>query len=120
MSKLWRWRSVVSPSIVPLRNFAKLIRTAICMVAKANDRLLLAMYDHVLLAPCHDEFHGPRSDYVRQPVLNQQPKAFKASTVPLSHRSDRLKELETLFELNKPIYGNSKKIVGYHGLMMSS
>ncbi|GFU97809.1 hypothetical protein TNCV_2532811 [Trichonephila clavipes] len=28
------------------------------MVLKANDR--------VPLAPCHDEFRGPRSDYVRQ------------------------------------------------------
>ncbi|GFU18112.1 hypothetical protein TNCV_1446651 [Trichonephila clavipes] len=55
MAKLWRWRSVVSPSIVkksnlshrlgqhsflPFGNFTELNRTIICMVlkAKANDR----------------------------------------------------------------------------------
>ncbi|GFW48532.1 hypothetical protein TNCV_1110911 [Trichonephila clavipes] len=40
MTKLWRWRLVVSPSIVPSGNFDELIRTVICMVlkAKANDR----------------------------------------------------------------------------------
>ncbi|GFW55663.1 DUF4817 domain-containing protein [Trichonephila clavipes] len=35
MAKMWRWRSVVSSSIVPSRNFSELIRTAICMVLKA-------------------------------------------------------------------------------------
>ncbi|GFW01426.1 hypothetical protein TNCV_5030761 [Trichonephila clavipes] len=38
MCKLWRWRSVVSTSIVPSGNFAELIRTVTCMVLKANDR----------------------------------------------------------------------------------
>ncbi|GFY20780.1 hypothetical protein TNCV_1120141 [Trichonephila clavipes] len=38
MPKLWRWRSVVSPSIVPSGIFAELIRTVICMVLKVNDR----------------------------------------------------------------------------------
>ncbi|GFU80140.1 uncharacterized protein TNCV_3031881 [Trichonephila clavipes] len=33
-------------------------RTATCMVLKANDRRTSC--------PCHDEFRGPRSDYVRQ------------------------------------------------------
>ncbi|GFV22822.1 hypothetical protein TNCV_4962371 [Trichonephila clavipes] len=65
MPKLWRWRSVVSPSIVkiyrPFGNFIELNRTVTCMVlkAKANDR-------RTSIAPCHDEFRGPRSDYVRQ------------------------------------------------------
>ncbi|GFV09802.1 hypothetical protein TNCV_2598571 [Trichonephila clavipes] len=36
--KLWRWRSLLSPSIVPSGNFADLIRTVTCMVLKANDR----------------------------------------------------------------------------------
>ncbi|GFX28152.1 hypothetical protein TNCV_424791 [Trichonephila clavipes] len=38
--KLWRLKSVVSPSIVPSGNFTELIRTGTCMVlkAKANDR----------------------------------------------------------------------------------
>ncbi|GFT91865.1 uncharacterized protein TNCV_2855261 [Trichonephila clavipes] len=33
-------------------------RTVTCMVLKANDRRTFC--------PCHDEFRGPRSDYVRQ------------------------------------------------------
>ncbi|GFU01845.1 piggyBac transposable element-derived protein 4 [Trichonephila clavipes] len=49
---------VVSPSIVPSGNFAELNRTVTCMVLKANDRR--TSY------PCHDEFRGPRSDYVRE------------------------------------------------------
>ncbi|GFV45113.1 RNase H domain-containing protein [Trichonephila clavipes] len=50
---------VVSPSIVPLGNFAELNRTVTRMVLKTNDRR----------TPCHDEFCGPRSDYVRQVAL---------------------------------------------------
>ncbi|GFV30143.1 hypothetical protein TNCV_96201 [Trichonephila clavipes] len=49
---------VVSPSIVPSGNFAELNRTVTCRVLKANDRCTSC--------PCHDEFRGPRSDYVRQ------------------------------------------------------
>ncbi|GFX53362.1 transposable element Tcb2 transposase [Trichonephila clavipes] len=49
---------VVSPSVVPSGNFAELNRTVTCMVLKANDRRTSC--------PCHDEFRGPRSDYVRQ------------------------------------------------------
>ncbi|GFT82780.1 uncharacterized protein TNCV_4433691 [Trichonephila clavipes] len=36
-------------------------RTVTCMVLKANDRRTSC--------PCHDEFRGPRSDYVRQVTL---------------------------------------------------
>ncbi|GFU57031.1 uncharacterized protein TNCV_1778991 [Trichonephila clavipes] len=36
-------------------------RTVTCMVLKANDRRTSC--------PCHDEFRGPRSDYVRQKDL---------------------------------------------------
>ncbi|GFS95329.1 uncharacterized protein TNCV_2631311 [Trichonephila clavipes] len=36
-------------------------RTVTCMVLKANDRRTSC--------PCHDEFLGPRSDYVRQVAL---------------------------------------------------
>ncbi|GFT75732.1 hypothetical protein TNCV_3125321 [Trichonephila clavipes] len=36
----------------------ELNRTVTCMVLKANDRRTSC--------PCHDEFRGPRSDYVRQ------------------------------------------------------
>ncbi|GFV77919.1 cubilin [Trichonephila clavipes] len=49
---------VVSPSIVPSETFAELNRTVTCMVLKANDR-------HTS-CPYHNEFRGPRSDYVRQ------------------------------------------------------
>ncbi|GFV88594.1 hypothetical protein TNCV_1244041 [Trichonephila clavipes] len=52
---------VVSPSIEPSGNFAELNRTVTCMVLKANDRRTSC--------PCHDEFRGPRSDYVRQVAL---------------------------------------------------
>ncbi|GFW83590.1 hypothetical protein TNCV_2204391 [Trichonephila clavipes] len=51
---------VVSPSIVPSGNFAELNCTVTCMVLKANDRRTSC--------PCHDEFRGPRSGYVRQIV----------------------------------------------------
>ncbi|GFW61580.1 hypothetical protein TNCV_348281 [Trichonephila clavipes] len=49
---------VVLPSIVLSGNFAELNRTVTCMVLKANNRRTSC--------PCHDEFRGPRSDYVRQ------------------------------------------------------
>ncbi|GFV36140.1 uncharacterized protein TNCV_872891, partial [Trichonephila clavipes] len=42
----------------PFGDFAELNRTVTCMVLKANDRCTSC--------PCHDEFCGPRSDYVRQ------------------------------------------------------
>ncbi|GFW72435.1 probable aminopeptidase NPEPL1 [Trichonephila clavipes] len=54
---------VVSPSIVPWEVSLSLNRTVTCMVLKANDRRTSC--------PCHDEFRGPRSDYVRQ--LNRVP-----------------------------------------------
>ncbi|GFW74123.1 hypothetical protein TNCV_4176681 [Trichonephila clavipes] len=56
MLKLWRWRYIVSPSIVLTGNFAELIRTVSCSRSTTG----------VLLATCHDEFRRPRSDYVRQ------------------------------------------------------
>ncbi|GFV75807.1 uncharacterized protein TNCV_1757351 [Trichonephila clavipes] len=55
---------VVSPSIVPSGNFAELNRTVTCMVLKTNDRRTSC--------PCHDEFHGPRSNYVRQQTAENQ------------------------------------------------
>ncbi|GFX87739.1 hypothetical protein TNCV_2190161 [Trichonephila clavipes] len=54
---------VVSPPIVLSRNFAELNRTVTCMVFKANDRRTSC--------PCHDEFRGPRSDYVRQITIKK-------------------------------------------------
>ncbi|GFX89322.1 hypothetical protein TNCV_1340211 [Trichonephila clavipes] len=38
LTKLWRWRSVVSPSIVSSENFAELIRAVTCIMFQANDR----------------------------------------------------------------------------------
>ncbi|GFT21658.1 hypothetical protein TNCV_617611 [Trichonephila clavipes] len=55
---------IVSPSIVPLGNFSELNRSVTCMVLKTNDRRTSC--------PCHDEFRGPRSDYVRQVELEKQ------------------------------------------------
>ncbi|GFV33227.1 hypothetical protein TNCV_4635161 [Trichonephila clavipes] len=52
---------VVAPSIVPSVNFAEQIRTATCMVLKANDRRSSS--------PFHYEFRGPQSDYARQVTL---------------------------------------------------
>ncbi|GFS83287.1 hypothetical protein TNCV_600321 [Trichonephila clavipes] len=52
MPKLGRWRSVVSPSFVKIyrpRSISRLRPTT-----------------SVLLAHCHGEFRGPRSDFVRQ------------------------------------------------------
>ncbi|GFU09890.1 hypothetical protein TNCV_784391 [Trichonephila clavipes] len=44
----------------PFGNFSELNRTVTCMVLKARPTA------GVHPAPCHDEFRGPRSDYVRQ------------------------------------------------------
>ncbi|GFS99366.1 hypothetical protein TNCV_1601711 [Trichonephila clavipes] len=55
---------VVLPSIVHSGNFDELKRTVTCMVLKANDRRTFC--------PCHDEFRGPRSDYVRQVALENR------------------------------------------------
>ncbi|GFV70383.1 hypothetical protein TNCV_4798021 [Trichonephila clavipes] len=60
---------VVSPSIVPSGNFAELNRTVTCMALKANDKRTSC--------PCHDEFRGPRSDYVRQALASNQDKSSR-------------------------------------------
>ncbi|GFW98200.1 hypothetical protein TNCV_2492531, partial [Trichonephila clavipes] len=69
---------VVSPSIVPSGNFAELNRTVTCIVLKANDRRTFC--------PCHDEFRGPRSDYVRQVALenNNNSYAIRSPMPPFS------------------------------------
>ncbi|GFX61381.1 uncharacterized protein TNCV_4894251 [Trichonephila clavipes] len=61
MSKLWRWRYVVLPSIVPSGIFPSKIVLSPVWCSRPRPG--------VLLAPCHDEFHGPRSDCVRQVAL---------------------------------------------------
>ncbi|GFX93166.1 uncharacterized protein TNCV_4760451 [Trichonephila clavipes] len=47
-------------------------RTVTCMVLKANDRRTSC--------PCHDEFRGPRSDYVRQGQNTGFPSSHKTSS----------------------------------------
>ncbi|GFV57249.1 uncharacterized protein TNCV_2822661 [Trichonephila clavipes] len=51
-------------------------RTVTCMVLKANDRRTSC--------PCHDEFRGPRSDYVRQVALvtTQQQQKYMCPIYP--------------------------------------
>ncbi|GFU44237.1 hypothetical protein TNCV_367781 [Trichonephila clavipes] len=63
MPKLWKWRSVVSPSIVP----SGISLNKILLSPLWCSRLRQTTGVH--LAPCHDEFRGPRSDYVRQVAL---------------------------------------------------
>ncbi|GFX22700.1 uncharacterized protein TNCV_2994342 [Trichonephila clavipes] len=52
-------------------------RTVTCMVLKANDRRTSC--------PCHDEFRGPRSDYVRQVAL---------ATTQQQHKRQRIDEAD--------------------------
>ncbi|GFW28653.1 hypothetical protein TNCV_3713681 [Trichonephila clavipes] len=59
----------MSPSIVPSGNFAELNRTVTCVVLKANDRRTSC--------PCHDEFRGSRSDYVRQVALGNNNNSYR-------------------------------------------
>ncbi|GFV38179.1 hypothetical protein TNCV_710021 [Trichonephila clavipes] len=62
LQKLWRWRYRSCRHLSSLRGVSpSLNRTVTCMVLKANDRRTSC--------PCHDEFRGPRSDYVRQVAL---------------------------------------------------
>ncbi|GFV66049.1 uncharacterized protein TNCV_1440561 [Trichonephila clavipes] len=75
---------VVSPFIVPSGNFAELNRTVTCIVLKANDRRTSC--------PRHDEFRGPRSDYVRQllavsvTIVNRVQKMSQRRRLPNSLR----------------------------------
>ncbi|GFX67992.1 hypothetical protein TNCV_2288541 [Trichonephila clavipes] len=64
MPKLWRWKLVVTSYIVPSRNFppSKFELSPVWFSRPTTA---------VLLAPCHDEFRGPRSDYVRQLSENE-------------------------------------------------
>ncbi|GFU42795.1 hypothetical protein TNCV_3139801 [Trichonephila clavipes] len=71
---------VVSPSIVLSGNFAELNRTVTCMVLKANDRRTSC--------PCHDEFRGPRSDYVRQVASENNNKKILCSSLNKRLNSD--------------------------------
>ncbi|GFX08234.1 uncharacterized protein TNCV_3267251 [Trichonephila clavipes] len=59
------------------------------MVLKANDRRTSC--------PCHDEFRGPRSDYVRQTEDNDLPSAMEF----LKNRKDFFKDLRSDTAFNK-------------------
>ncbi|GFW35703.1 RNase H domain-containing protein [Trichonephila clavipes] len=78
---------VVSPSIVSSGEVSlSLNRTVTCMVLKANDRRTSC--------PCHDEFRGPRSDYVRQDSLRQ------GGTLNFLICTDSLSTLHCLLNVN--------------------
>ncbi|GFU44884.1 hypothetical protein TNCV_4234201 [Trichonephila clavipes] len=72
---------VVSPSIVHSGNFTELNRTVTCKVLKANDRRTSC--------PCHDEFRGPRSDYVRQVAIENNKQQTVTQFAPQCHGSPR-------------------------------
>ncbi|GFX86836.1 uncharacterized protein TNCV_3751091 [Trichonephila clavipes] len=55
-------------------------RTVTCMVLKANDRRTSC--------PCHDEFRGPRSDYVRQVYDPPLPAASLITKLPKYSRCE--------------------------------
>ncbi|GFU53841.1 uncharacterized protein TNCV_4254501 [Trichonephila clavipes] len=65
-------------------------RTVTCMVLKANDRRTSC--------PCHDEFRGPRSDYVRQVALATTTKNYSCNEMK-TYRNPR--ELRDVFPLKK-------------------
>ncbi|GFW63559.1 hypothetical protein TNCV_402251 [Trichonephila clavipes] len=79
--------------MVPSGNFAELNRTVTCMVLKANDRRTSC--------PCHDEFRGPRSDYVRQVALEQQLEDFGDGSRYSEETSD---EDDTSAEIPSPSF----------------
>ncbi|GFV19377.1 uncharacterized protein TNCV_3663101 [Trichonephila clavipes] len=74
-------------------------RTVTCMVLKANDRRTSC--------PCHDEFRGPRSDYVRQQVfwLTTGTSRWSHLDKPAADRPDyRHQEREVLPESTSPAH----------------
>ncbi|GFY30591.1 uncharacterized protein TNCV_3117531 [Trichonephila clavipes] len=72
LQKLWRWRYRSCHHLSSLRGLSpSLNRTVTCMVLKANGRRTSC--------PCHDEFRGPRSDYVRQVALATTTTYLKSS-----------------------------------------
>ncbi|GFY02182.1 uncharacterized protein TNCV_5100421 [Trichonephila clavipes] len=58
-------------------------RTVTCMVLKANDRRTSC--------PCHDEFRGPLSDYVRQMALATTTTTYFTNIIALT-----LSEMQTM------------------------
>ncbi|GFY01519.1 hypothetical protein TNCV_2607061 [Trichonephila clavipes] len=94
---------VVSPSIVPSGNFAELNRTITCMVLKANDRRTSC--------PCHDEFRGPRSDYVRQNLGGRTGKILRPSSVALKSKNQEISRLQLAVKLPWAIFFESVDIL---------
>ncbi|GFU87672.1 hypothetical protein TNCV_2935941 [Trichonephila clavipes] len=101
---------VVSLSIVPSGNFAELNRTVTCMVLKANDRRTSC--------PCHDEFRGPRSDYVRQmgdkiirtPVKEEKSFINRELDPPLT-------ELQTVCDVGWTHRGHEQLVMEYEAIL---
>ncbi|GFX33275.1 uncharacterized protein TNCV_1796481 [Trichonephila clavipes] len=75
-------------------------RTVTCMVLKANDRRTCC--------PCHDEFRGPRSDYVRQHSQTQTTQKTVSLTAGSEKRSHHYKSL-----LSKLLQTNVAQQVGW-------
>ncbi|GFW09192.1 uncharacterized protein TNCV_2101461 [Trichonephila clavipes] len=69
-------------------------RTVTCMVLKANDRRTSC--------PCHDEFRGTRSDYVRQVAL-------ATTTTTTTKAVKHLKEKKCSFDLRTEKWNNASK-----------
>ncbi|GFV85893.1 uncharacterized protein TNCV_1421961 [Trichonephila clavipes] len=63
-------------------------RTVTCMVLKANDRRTSC--------PCHDEFRGPRSDYVRQVALATTTELMKLGSFELRGWENTLKNADSV------------------------
>ncbi|GFX08541.1 hypothetical protein TNCV_4170401 [Trichonephila clavipes] len=81
-------------------NFAGLHRTVTCMGLKANDS--------VPLAPCHDEFRGPRSDYVRQVALETTTDVKKRNTINDEYRANLLQRLSEEIKQKRPHLAQKK------------
>ncbi|GFS62772.1 uncharacterized protein TNCV_3202031 [Trichonephila clavipes] len=78
-------------------------RTVTCMVLKANDRRTSC--------PCHDEFRGPRSDYVRQVAL---------ATTTTTKRFDFLLGISKGFRLFASLIRNSFLGFGWKRVAINS
>ncbi|GFV54278.1 uncharacterized protein TNCV_4365531 [Trichonephila clavipes] len=90
-------------------------RTVTCMVLKANDRRTSC--------PCHDEFRGPRSDYVRQVALattQQQQQLIASCTTAkalncegsiLGHCLSKTDESRSFFRVHTGYFSNIPKCI---------
>ncbi|GFY29449.1 hypothetical protein TNCV_2626201 [Trichonephila clavipes] len=73
------------------------------MVLKANDRRTSC--------PCHDEFRGPRSDYVRQNLGGRTGKILRPSSVVLKSKNQEINRLQLAVKLPWAIFFESLDIL---------